>query len=77
MTDEMILCRAMEKANEAFEKYLSKEDRDAAFFSLYLTGYILTSDFEKLKEIKMNLNATGKDEFQYPDRSDDARHNNV
>ena len=68
MEDELVLCKAMLKAKEAFDKYLDKQGLDAAYFSLYLTGYILDDSFRKLKEISMNTNSTGHEEFEYPDK---------
>jgi len=68
MEDELILCKAMLKAKEAFDKCLDKQGLDVSYFSLYLTGYVLTTNFEKLKEIKMSINSTGNEEFEYPDK---------
>ncbi len=68
MEDREILCKAMIAAYGAFNKHISDHwHLDAAYFSLYLTGYLLGEDFTKLEEIKMNLNATGVDKFEYPD----------
>jgi len=71
--DREILCKAMMVAHEAFDKYISDLGLDAAYFSLYMTGYLLGSDFTKLEEIKMNLNATGKDLFDYPDKNEEFK----
>jgi len=68
MEDELVLCKAMLKAKEAFDKYLDKQGLDESYFSLYLTGYVLTTNFEKLKEIRMSLSSTGNEKFEYPDK---------
>jgi len=68
MTNELILCKAMLKAKEVFDKYLDKQGLDGAYFSLYLTGYTLDAGFRKFKEVRMNTNMTGFEEFQYPDK---------
>ena len=67
--DELVLCKAMLKAKEAFDKYLAKT-YDGAYFSLYMTGYMHDTNFKKWKEISMNINGTGFEDFQYPDRDD-------
>ena len=67
-TNTIILCQAMEKAKDAFDKYIEKQGLESAYFSLYLTGYSLNESFEKAEEIRMNTNNTGLEKFQYPDR---------
>ena len=58
------LCKAMLKAQQAFDDYWESVEIDGAYYSLEMKGYILTSEgFEKLKEVTMNLNGTGKEEF--------------
>ena len=62
------LCKAMLKAQEAFNEYFEEQSIDGAYFSLYLTGYVLSDEFQKLKEIEMNINTTGLEKFKYPDK---------
>jgi len=64
----MMLCGAMLRAKESFDEYFNEKGLDGAYWALYLTGYTLTSEFEKLKEVKMNINSTGYEKFEYPDR---------
>ncbi len=68
MTNELILCKAMLKAKEVFDKYLEKQGYDGIYFALYLTGYINDSNFRKWKEIRMDTNGIGHEVFQYPDK---------
>jgi len=69
---ETDLFNAMTSAITAYEKHLEKRGYDPSYFALYLTGYVLTGDFKKLQEIRLNLNATGHDLFQYQDKDDVA-----
>ncbi len=66
-----LLFRAMRKAIDAFENYLSKQGVDAAYFALYLTGYTLTDTFQKHDEIRLNFNDSGHETFQYPDKENE------
>lgn len=68
--ERMILYEAMEAAYDAYSKVLDKYSLDGAFFSLYLTGYVLNSDLTKAYEIRLNPNNTGHEEFQYGERSE-------
>ena len=71
MEEREDLCKAMLKAQEAFNKYLEKQDYDPAYFSLYLTGYLNDTEFKKMEEVRMSLNRTGWEKFQYPDIDDE------
>jgi len=73
LDDEDLLYNAMKEAYNAFNKYFEDQCLDGAYWSLYLTGYCLDSSFEKMKEIRLNLNCVGKDEFQYPDKEEDDK----
>ena len=71
MEDELVLCKAMLKAKEAFDKYINKTcNLDGAYFSLYMTGYLHDTSFKKWKEVRMDINGTGYEKFQYPDKED-------
>lgn len=68
MEKEKVLFEAMQEAREVFDEYISDQGYDPAYFQLYQTGYVLDNNFNKLKEIRTNLNATGKEKFQYEDK---------
>lgn len=65
--DREILVKAMFHAFNEFQNYIEGLGYDPSFFSLYMDGYVLTDNFEKLEEICMNLNRTGTDKFNHPD----------
>ena len=71
MIDEerIILYEAMETAYKAYSEVLDKYDLDGAYFNLYLTGYVLNTDFTKAYEIRLNPNNTGYEDFQYGEKS--------
>jgi len=52
--EELILFRAMQEAERAFKKYLTKFGYDPAYFDLHLEGYLLGSEFERLKKITIS-----------------------
>ena len=64
------LFKAMIKADQAFHSYLSDQGIDSGYFSLYLTGYLLSSDcFRKLQEISMTpSNWVDNESFKFPDK---------
>jgi hypothetical protein len=65
-SDVQLLCQAMEAAQKSFEQFFEERGLDGAYWQLYLTGYVLASDFSKFKEVRMSLNGMGNEVFQYP-----------
>ncbi len=47
------LAKAMLKAQEAFNDYFDKMGLDGAYWELELTGYVLSTDFDRWKKITM------------------------
>ena len=56
---------ALEKAEEAFNKYLSRLGYDSAYWSIRFTAWLLTSgDFKRYKKIEIESEIEGeKDEL--------------
>lgn len=61
------LSKAMLKAKEAFEEHFEEKGMDGAYWDLELTGYVLTSNFERCKKVEMD--------FTFKEKNDEGGEN--
>lgn len=53
--DMELLSKAMLTANEAFNEFFEEQGLDGAFFDVEMTGYVLSTNFERMRKVDMDF----------------------